>query len=323
VPRLTRTTAVKSRGAALQLLRNHIVSAPEELRDQVRNPTRMQLIRTCAAGRPDTTGFCDPVCATRIALKSLARRILELNDEIADLDPLITTLVGELAPACWPRPGSASRPPGSCSSPPATTLSGWAASRRSRCCAAPRRYRPPPARPNATDSTGRRPRRQHRTAHDRRGPHALLPTHPRYVQRRTTQGKSKREILRCLKRYIARQISHTLHADLAARKLCARAGLIPAVRNSDRTVRHGHITKQGSSAARWVLCEAAQRARTQPPFARFYAECAARRGKQIATVAVARKLLARCSHLLKEVDATAISIGEGHPAGCARDVACA
>jgi hypothetical protein len=37
-----------------------------------------------------------------------------------------------------------------------------------------------------------------------------------YVQRRTTQGKSKREILRCLKRYIARQIYHTLHADLTA-----------------------------------------------------------------------------------------------------------
>jgi transposase len=58
----------------------------------------MQLLRTCAAWRPDTTGFRDPVVATRIALKSLARRILELNDEIADLDQLITTLVGELAP---------------------------------------------------------------------------------------------------------------------------------------------------------------------------------------------------------------------------------
>ena len=46
----------------------------------------------------DTSGFRDPVAATRIALKSLARRILELNDEIADLDQLITTLVGELAP---------------------------------------------------------------------------------------------------------------------------------------------------------------------------------------------------------------------------------
>jgi transposase len=82
----------------LQLLRNHIVSAPEELRDQVRNLTRMQLIGTCAAWRPDTTNAADPVSATRIALKSLARRILELGDEIAMLDELIAPLVTDLAP---------------------------------------------------------------------------------------------------------------------------------------------------------------------------------------------------------------------------------
>lgn len=60
VLRLTRSTAVKSRRAALQLLRNQIVSAPEELRDQVRRLTRMRLIRTLAAWRPDTSGFRDP-----------------------------------------------------------------------------------------------------------------------------------------------------------------------------------------------------------------------------------------------------------------------
>ena len=36
--------------------------------------------------------------ATRLSLKSLARRILDLNDEIADLDRLIGPLVGEPAP---------------------------------------------------------------------------------------------------------------------------------------------------------------------------------------------------------------------------------
>ena len=98
VLKLTRATAIRARTKALQLLRHHIVSAPEELRDQVRNLTRMQLIRLCAAWRPDTVGFRDPVVATRISLKSLARRILELNDEIADLDAFIEPLVRELAP---------------------------------------------------------------------------------------------------------------------------------------------------------------------------------------------------------------------------------
>jgi transposase len=105
-----------------------------------------------------------------------------------------------------------------------------------------------------------------------------------------------------------------------ARKLCAWAGLTPVVRNSDRKVRHGHITKMGSPWVRFVLQEAAQRAKTRPPFATFYAQTAARRGKHIATVAVARRLLARSFHLLTELQATA---GEGQPAGCARPITCA
>ena len=82
-----------------------IVAAPEELRDQVRNLTRMQLIRTCAAWRPDLTDAADPVSATRIALKSLARRILELDDEIALLDQLIGPLVRSLAAPLLARVG--------------------------------------------------------------------------------------------------------------------------------------------------------------------------------------------------------------------------
>lgn len=49
VLRIARSTAVKARRVALQMLRCQIVSAPEEIRDQVRNLTRMQLIRICAA----------------------------------------------------------------------------------------------------------------------------------------------------------------------------------------------------------------------------------------------------------------------------------
>jgi len=46
----------------------------------------MKLIRTLAAWRPDLTGYRDVEEAYKIALKSLARRYLELHDEVADLD---------------------------------------------------------------------------------------------------------------------------------------------------------------------------------------------------------------------------------------------
>ena len=49
--------------------------------------------------------FRDPNVATRIALKSLARRVLEINDEVADLDRLIEPLVNELAPTLISLPG--------------------------------------------------------------------------------------------------------------------------------------------------------------------------------------------------------------------------
>jgi transposase len=81
-----------------------------------------------------------------------------------------------------------------------------------------------------------------------------------------------------------------------ARKLCAWAGLTPTVCNSDRKVRHGHITKAGPPWVRWILAEAAQRAKRDPAFASAYASIAHRRGKSIATTAIARKLLARVFH---------------------------
>jgi transposase len=64
----------------------------------------------------------------------------------------------------------------------------------------------------------------------------------------------------------------------SARKLAAWAGLTPTVRGSDRTVRHGHISKQGSAWLRWILCEAAQTAKRSPQFAASYQELARRRG---------------------------------------------
>ena len=93
-----RKTAVSARRVALQMIHNTIVCAPDGLRDQLRSLTRMQLVRTLASWRPDLTAYRDLESAYRIGLKSLARRYLELHDEIADLDAIIAAIVDELAP---------------------------------------------------------------------------------------------------------------------------------------------------------------------------------------------------------------------------------
>src|SRR6266516_3160767 len=88
----------------------------------------------------------------------------------------------------------------------------------------------------------------------------------------------------------------------SARKLAAWARLTPTVRGSDRTIRHGHISKQGSTWVRWVLCEAAQTAKRSPQLAATYQAIAKRRGRKIATTAIARKLLTRAWHLLTDAE---------------------
>ena len=97
----------------------------------------------------------------------------------------------------------------------------------------------------------------------------------------------------------------------SARKLASWAGLTPTVRGSDLTVRHGHISKQGSAWLRWVLNQAAQTAKRSPEFAATYAAITKRRGKKIATTAIARKLLTRAYHLLATAHATQTSTPAG------------
>src|SRR6266700_215843 len=100
--------------------------------------------------------------------------------------------------------------------------------------------------------------------------------------------------------------------DAPGRDLIA-AGLTPTVRGSDLTVRHGHISKQGSAWLRWVLNQAAQTAKRSPEFAATYSAIAKRRGKKIATIAIARKLLTRAWHLLSDMPAAGASTPPRRP----------
>ncbi len=86
-----------------------------------------------------------------------------------------------------------------------------------------------------------------------------------------------------------------------ARKLCAWAGLTPTVRSSDGRARLGHITRQGSRALRWAMVEAAQKAPLgRGPLRETFERIAKRRGRKIAKVAVARKVLTLCFYGLRD-----------------------
>ncbi len=77
----------------------------------------------------------------------------------------------------------------------------------------------------------------------------------------------------------------------SARHLCSWAGLTPTHKESDVTVRRGHITKQGSRLVRWAAVEAVAHQRTDTPIRRHHRNVGDRRGTKIGRVAAARKLL--------------------------------
>ncbi len=211
VLRTTRKTAVKCRRAALQQLHNTIVAAPDEVRDRVRNLTRMRRLRTCAAWRPDAAGYRDPAVATGLSLKSLARRVLDLDDEIAELDRFIAPLVEELAPDLLKLEGvgiasagellvAAGQNPGRLRSEASFAM---------LCGACPL--------PASSGKTQRHRLNRGGNRQANSAPHIIvvcrMRTDPRtraYVQRRTAEGLSKPEVMRCLKRYVAREIYRVL-----------------------------------------------------------------------------------------------------------------
>jgi transposase len=90
----------------------------------------------------------------------------------------------------------------------------------------------------------------------------------------------------------------------SAKHLCSYAGLVPSVHVSGNTSYTGHITKQGSKWLRWALVEAAHHALRKPPYRAFYQKTSRRRGKPIAVVAVARKLLKAIYYILREEESS-------------------
>ena len=87
-----------------------------------------------------------------------------------------------------------------------------------------------------------------------------------------------------------------------AKKLASYFGLAPRVRQSAETERHGHITKEGNRMVRSLVIQAAlvHTRRGKAPGRKHYLGVLRRRGKQIARVGVANKILGAIFHMMKE-----------------------
>lgn len=218
--RVARRSTVSGRTAAINQLKALLLTAPADLREQLRTLTSIQLVKTAARLRPDED-LADPLAATKYAMREIALRHQFLTDQLKRLDAHLTALVSAAAPSLVARYAIGTDTAG------ALLIALGDNPDRLRnessfahlCGVAPL-----PASSGKT--TGRH--RLNRGG-DRRANNALwrivlvrMGTDQRtkdYVARRTAQGLSKPEIMRCLKRYVAREVYAAIQQDLSLRTL--------------------------------------------------------------------------------------------------------
>ncbi len=214
VLRASRQGAVKARTAAVNHLKALVVTAPTELRSSLDGLSTAPLLRRCAAFRPDTRDLTD-LRATKLAMRLVARRVTALDDEIATVDAALEPLIQRAAPAMLELIGIGTDHAGqllvTAGNNPDRLRSE--ASFAHLCGTAP-----------IPASSGRTTRHRLHRGGDRQANRALhlavvvrmrfCPRTRAYVERRTTEGLSKPEIMRCLKRYLAREVFHALTVDM-------------------------------------------------------------------------------------------------------------
>lgn len=202
---VVKRSAIKARTSAINAMRSILISAPDELRDRFRNVRKSDLIERCSRLRPGTDG---PDASVKTALRRLARRCKMLNEELADVDAEIDALVRRCAPALLELDGVG---PGV-----AATLLVAAGDNPHRLRSEASFAHMAGAAPLPTGSGLTSGRHRLNRGGNRQANNALwtiVLTRVRmdqrtkdYVARRTAEGKTKKEIVRCLKRYVAREV---------------------------------------------------------------------------------------------------------------------
>lgn len=214
--RVVRRGAVKARTATVNELKALIITAPAALRELLRGKTSAALVKACAGLDPDLARLADPHHGVMLALRAAAERIAFLTAQIVELDAHLKPVVTVTAPSLISLLGVGVDNAGQLlatagDNPQRLTSEGSFAC---LCGVAPL-----PA------SSGRTDKHRINRGGDRqanRALHMIAVVRMRYcartrayVERRTAQGLSTKDIMRCLKRYILREVHQAIMKDLA------------------------------------------------------------------------------------------------------------
>ena len=205
VLRVARASARKGRTQALNQMRGLISTAPEPIRAELRGLNVFHLLKRASTYRPGAKR--DIVSLTKFTLRMLARRAITLGEEISEIDAILEPLVIETAPRLVGALGVGTDA--------ASALLVTAGDNPERlhdeaafahlCGASP-----------IDASSGKQERHRLNRSGDRQANSALWhivitrmvydPRTTEYIDRRTKQGLTKKEAVRCLKRYVAREV---------------------------------------------------------------------------------------------------------------------
>ena len=208
--KVVQRSANKSRTQTMNQLRNLVVTAPDELRDKLRGLPSKQLLTTCAAFRIATDDDTLPA-VTRLALRELARRVLQLDEQLKTVRARLQRITAATAPDLIALHGAGLDT--------ASTLLITAGDNPHRLVHE-KSFASLTGTSPLDASSGKRERHRLNRGGDRQANAALwriamvrLATDQAtrdYVERRLTEGKTKTEAIRCLKRYIAREVFNAL-----------------------------------------------------------------------------------------------------------------
>jgi transposase len=233
--RVTRSSAVKARTQAFNTLWGVMIGSPSELRDELVKLSKRTLVNRCLRLRPETDDLLslrhDPdrllLAGSKTALRDLARRWKVLDEEVKALSKQIHGLVTLAAPDLVQLHGVGVEIAGQflvTAGDNAERIHSEAAFAK-LCGAAPQ-----PASSGRTTGRHRLSRGGDRAANSALYIVAIVRMRHHeatraYVARRTAEGLSKRETIRCLKRYIAREIYAHLPRDTQTQQASASAAI--------------------------------------------------------------------------------------------------